>query len=158
MLHHRDDTEHVKAHAPVGNLAAAGLAAHSFVDGLGIGIAFDLSNAAGFLVFIAVVTHDFADGMNTVSFVMRQGDTRGRVLSWLSLDALAPLAGAIVGSSLSISERGLGTLLSLYVGFFLFIGATDLLPEAHEHPSRRRVALTVVGFVATYLIAYAASR
>ncbi len=156
VLHHRDDTEHIRAHAPVGNLAAGGLAVHSFVDGLGIGLAFDLSNAAGFLVFLAVVTHDFADGMNTVSFVLRQGDARGRVLTWLSVDALAPLVGAVVGSSLSISEHSLGVLLSLYVGFFLFMGATDLLPEAHEHPSRRRVALTVAGFAATFLVAYVA--
>jgi zinc transporter ZupT len=61
-----------------------------------------------------------------------------------------------VGSLVSISEEGLGYMLSLYVGFFLFMGATDLLPEAHEHPSRLRVALTVVGFAATFAIAYVA--
>ena len=74
------------------------------------------------------------------------------------LDAIAPLAGAIVGTTVSISETGLGYLLAVYAGFFLFMGATDLLPEAHEHPSGRRVALTVIGFVATAGIAYAASR
>jgi zinc transporter ZupT len=42
------------------------------------------------------------------------------------------------------------------VGFFLFMGATDLLPHAHEHPSRLRVALTVLGFVATFLVSLAA--
>ena len=50
----------------------------------------------------------------------------------------------------------LGYLLSLYVGFFLFMGATDLLPEAHQHPSRLRVALTTAGFVAIFLVAYVA--
>jgi zinc transporter ZupT len=46
----------------------------------------------------------------------------------------------------------------VYAGFFLFMGATDLLPEAHQHASGRRVALTVVGFLATAGVAYAASR
>jgi ZIP family zinc transporter len=131
---------------------------HSFVDGLGIGLAFHLSTGTGLLVFVAVVSHDFADGMNTVSFILRQGGGVRSALRWLALDAAAPLAGAIVGSAIAISERHLGYLLAVYAGFFLFMGATDLLPEAHEHPSRRRVALTVVGFVATAGIAYAASR
>jgi ZIP family zinc transporter len=77
---------------------------------------------------------------------------------WLALDALAPFVGAIVGTVVAINERHLGYLLSVYAGFFLFMGATDLLPEAHAHPSFRRVVLTVTGFVATGGIAYAASR
>ncbi len=68
------------------------------------------------------------------------------------------LLGAIVGSSIAINARHLGYLLAVYAGFFLFMGATDLLPEAHAHPSVRRVALTVAGFVSTAGIAYVASR
>jgi ZIP family zinc transporter len=158
VLHHRDEIAEAQSHAHVGAMGAAGLSAHSFVDGLGIGLAFQLSTATGFLVFLAVVSHDFADGLNTVSFVLRQSEDRRQAIRWLVVDATAPLLGAIVGSLVSISEHGLGYVLSLYVGFFLFIGATDLLPEAHHHghPSRLRVALTVIGFVATFGIAYVA--
>ena len=138
-------------------LGAAGLSVHSFIDGLGIGLAFHLNNATGFLVFLAVVTHDFADGLNTVSFILSQRQSRREAFRWLTIDALAPLVGAIVGSSISISEYGLGHLLAVYAGFFLFMGATDLLPEAHEHPSRLRVALTALGFGATYVIARVAA-
>lgn len=158
VLHHRDDTEHARAHQHIGALGAGGLSIHSFVDGLGIELAFQVSTATGLLVFVAVVSHDFADGMNTVSFILRQsGDVRS-ALRWLSLDALAPLAGAIVGSGVGIGRQHLGYMLAVYSGFFLFMGATDLLPEAHEHPSVRRVALTVAGFVGTAGVAYAASR
>ena len=69
-----------------------------------------------------------------------------------------PLIGATVGSLLSISEHHLGYLLALYVGFFLFIGATDLLPAAHEHPSTKKVALTVAGFVFVFVISLAGAR
>jgi ZIP family zinc transporter len=159
VLHHRDEPEQARAHARVGALAAGGLSAHSFLDGLGIGLAFHLDTATGLLVFLAVVTHDFADGMNTVGFILRQSDDRRSAMRWLSIDALAPLVGAVVGASVAISEQTLGYLLALYAGFFLFMGATDLLPEAHhEHPSRRRVALTTVGFVATWAVAAAAAR
>jgi zinc transporter, ZIP family len=148
VLHHRDEPEQARAHARVGVLGAAGLSAHSFVDGLGIGLAFGIDTATGLLVFLAVISHDFADGLNTVSFILRQSGNRRQAIRWLAVDAIAPLLGAIVGASLSVSEQSLGYLLALYAGFFLFMGATDLLPEAHQHPSRARVGLTVLGFAA----------
>jgi zinc transporter ZupT len=158
VLHHRDDPDEARAHHRVGAFGAAALSVHSFVDGLGIGIAFGVDNLTGVLVFIAVISHDFADGLNTVTFVLRQQGDRRQALRWLAADAAAPFFGAIVGTLLSISERNLAYLLAVYAGFFLFMGATDLLPEAHEHPSRGRVALTTVGFAGTWAIAWVATR
>jgi ZIP family zinc transporter len=156
VLHHRDEDEQVRGHAEVGALGAAGLSVHSFIDGLGIGLAFDVSTATGLLVFVAVITHDFADGLNTVTFVLRQGGSLERARRWLVADALAPVFGAIVGTTLlDVSEEGLGKLLAVYAGFFLYMGATDLLPEAHAHPSWRRVALTLTGFAAIFGVSYA---
>ena len=153
VLHHRDEPEQARAHQQVGVLGAAGLSAHSFIDGLGIGLAFGLDTSTGVLVLVAVLAHDFADGLNTVGFILSQSGDRRTALTWLSIDAVAPLVGAIVGASLSVSEHTLGHLLALYAGFFLFMGATDLLPEAHQHPSRLRVALTGAGFAAIFLVA-----
>ena len=158
VLHHRDEPEQARAHARVGALGAAGLSLHSFLDGLGIGLAFHVNTATGLLVFLAVVSHDFADGMNTVSFVLRQGGDDRSAVRWLAVDAFAPLLGAIVGASVGIADHDLGYVLAAYAGFFLFLGATDLLPEAHSHPSWRRVLLTLAGFAATFVVAYAASR
>ena len=62
VLHHRDDVDQARAHEQVGVLGAAGLSMHSFIDGLGIGLAFGVNTTTGMLVFIAVVAHDFADG------------------------------------------------------------------------------------------------
>ncbi|HEY6835248.1 MAG TPA: ZIP family metal transporter [Gaiellaceae bacterium] len=157
VLHHRDEAEQARAHAKVGALGAAGLSIHSFIDGLGIGLAFHLGTATGLLVFLAVVTHDFADGLNTVNFVLRQSGERSQAIRWLAADAAAPFLGALIGVFIGVSDRTLGQLLAVYAGFFLFMGATDLLPEAHEHPSGKRVALTAAGFVITFLIARAAT-
>jgi ZIP family zinc transporter len=137
-------------------MGAAALSVHSFVDGLGIGFAFHVSNATGFIVFLAVVSHDFADGLNTVSFVLRQSGDRRAALHWLAVDSLAPIAGAAVGMSIALGRTGLGVMLALYAGFFLSMGATDLLPEAHAHPSWRRIALTVLGVAATGAVVWAA--
>ena len=158
VLHHRDDPEQARAHERVGALGAAGLSLHSFIDGLGIGLAFGLDTTTGLLVFVAVVSHDFADGLNTVSFVMRQSGDRKRAIRWLAIDAAAPLLGAVVGAALSVGEEQLGALLAVYAGFFLFMGATDLLPHAHEHPSGKRVLLTVAGFAAILAVSLVATR
>jgi ZIP family zinc transporter len=152
VLHDREEAVETLSGERVGVLGAAGLSAHSFLDGLGIGFAFGVDSATGFLVFIAVISHDFADGLNTVSYVLRRSGNRRTAVKWLTIDALAPLMGAIVGSQVSISEQSLGYILCVYCGIFLYIGASDLLPEAHSHPSWARVALTALGFAVIFAI------
>jgi zinc transporter, ZIP family len=153
VLHHRDEPEQARAHGQVGALGAGALAFHTFTDGLGIGLAFGLDTTTGVLVLIAVISHDFADGINAVTFVLSQGGSRRAALRWLALVAVAPLLGALVGSAIDVSERTLGHLLAVYAGIFLYIGATDLLPEAHSHPSWRRLAVTIAGFAGVFVIA-----
>jgi zinc transporter ZupT len=158
VLHHRDDPDEARAHRRVGALGAGALSLHSFVDGLGIGLAFGVDNVTGFLVFIAVISHDFADGLNTVTFVLRQNGDRRQALKWLAADAAAPFFGAIVGSVVSVSDTGLAYLLAVYAGFFLYVGASDLLPAAHARTSPLRIALTLSGFAVTYAIVAIASQ
>jgi zinc transporter ZupT len=153
VLHHRDDPAQARAHGEVGVLGTVALAFHTFTDGLGIGLAFGLDTETGILVLFAVMSHDFADGINAVTFIMSQGGSRSAAFRWLVLVAVAPLFGAFVGSAVDVSERTLGHLLALYAGIFLYIGATDLLPEAHAHPSGRRVAVTLAGFAGVFVVA-----
>jgi ZIP family zinc transporter len=161
VLHHRDEPAEARTHAPVGALGALGLSLHSFTDGLGIGLAFGLDTTTGVFVLLAVVGHGFADGLNTVTFVLSQSGDRARAMRWLRIDAVAPLLGAMVGSLIGVSDETLGYFLALYAGFFLYMGATDLLPEAHAHDhghgSGVRVALTVAGFAAIYAISLVAA-
>src|SRR5205085_9340645 len=54
----------------VGLVGALGLSFHSFLDGLAIGVGFRAGTEVGFVVLLAVVAHDFADGLNTVTFML----------------------------------------------------------------------------------------
>jgi zinc transporter ZupT len=152
VLHHRDQPADARAHSRVGALGALGLSAHSFIDGLAVGLAFGANTSTGVLVLVAVLSHDFADGLNTVSFVLNQSQNRAQAIRWLIADAVAPPLGATLGVLINVSDATLGHLLSFYAGFFLYMGATDLLPEAHEHASWGRVGLTLLGFAAIFAI------
>ncbi|HEU4706142.1 MAG TPA: ZIP family metal transporter [Solirubrobacterales bacterium] len=152
VLHDRDEAVAALAGERVGVLGAAGLSVHSFVDGLGIGFAFGVDSATGLLVFLAVISHDFADGLNTVSYVLRRSGNRQAAVRWLTIDALAPLLGAVVGTVAHVSDHALGYALCVYCGIFLYIGATDLLPEAHARGSANRVLLTALGFVLIFAV------
>jgi zinc transporter ZupT len=77
-----------------GWLPAGALVAHSFLDGMGIGLAFQLSPALGLAVAATVVAHDFIDGLNTVGLMLMHRTGTAPALGMLALDAVAPLLGA----------------------------------------------------------------
>lgn len=152
VLHHHDSDEHSHVQRR-GVLGAGSLAVHSFIDGIAIGLAFKVSPALGLIVAAAVLAHDFSDGINTVSMIIKSGGDRARALRWLFIDALAPVAGVLVTLLFGVSESQLGLLLALFSGFFLYIGASELLPESHHaHPVRWTTFATLLGMGVMYLI------
>jgi ZIP family zinc transporter len=137
--------------------AAGSFALHSFLDGFAIGVGFQASRAVGISIAVAVLAHDFSDGLNTVSVVLRNGGDRRGAFKWLLVDALAPVAGALTSMALTIPTQGLAVALALFSGFFLYVGGSDLLPESHHgHPRLLTTFATVAGAVCLYFIAQAA--
>lgn len=129
-----------------GTLGAAALALHSFLDGLAIGLAFQVSAGVGAIVATAVLVHDFSDGINTVGLITRAGGHKSRARRWLMLDALAPVLGASSTLFFTVSGSMLAMILALFAGFFLYIGASDLIPESHHgHPRFLTTVMTLVG-------------
>ena len=149
LLHgHHEDTDHLRR----GNLGAGSLSFHSFLDGAGIGLAFKVSAVLGAVVAVGVLTHDFSDGINTVNLVLKNKGERKRALRWLFVDACAPVVGVISTLFFTLQEATLGVLLALFSGFFLYIGASDLLPESHHaHPVMWTTVMTVVGMGVHYV-------
>lgn len=134
-----------------GKLGATALAFHSFLDGVGIGLAFKVSPAVGWVVAAAVLTHDFSDGINTVSMILKNNGKWREALKWLIIDALAPALGVVATLFFTVSEPTLGLILSIFTGLFLYIGASDLIPESHHHhPTIWTTAMTVLGIAALY--------
>ena len=148
--HHHASTN--PANARRGSLGAGSLSVHSFLDGIAIGFAFRASPSVGLVVAAAVLTHDFSDGINTLSIVVKNGGSRRSALLWLLVDALAPVIGIGATMIVHLPARSLDVILALFAGFFFYIGASDLIPESHRsHPKFATTVATVIGAGVLYL-------
>lgn len=138
-----------------GMIGAASFSAHSILDGFAMGVAFQASREIGLIVATAVLAHDFADGLNTVNVVTKNGGSRSFALRWLAVDAAAPVIGAGLSLLIATSAGTLALLLALFCGFFLHIGASGLLPESHRAYSRPATTVATL-FGAGFLYAVTA--
>jgi len=146
LLHVGHEAGHpVERHEHVGAIGAGGMSVHSFLDGIAVGASFHASVELGIIVAVVVILHDFSDGIATVSVLLANGATRAVAFRWLLIDAAAPVLGAIAALFLTIEGPVLGAILGTFVGFFLYVGAAELLPEAHR---KGRGDLVMVGTVA----------
>ena len=154
LIHHSQESEygHHK-HPTVGILSALALSGHSFLDGVGIGLGFQISSVVGILVAIAVISHDFSDGLNTVSLMLAHKNTTSKARMMLLIDAIAPVLGAASTLLFSVPEKVLVIYLGFFAGFLLYIGASDILPEAHaQHSSKWTILMTIIGVSFIFLI------
>jgi zinc transporter ZupT len=134
-----------------GALGAGSLSVHSFLDGFAIDLAFKVSAAVGAIVSAAVLAHDFSDGINTVGIILRNKGNNRSAFGWLLIDAAAPVVGAASTVMLHFRQDALGLCLALFAGVFLYIGASDLLPESyHDHPTTGTTAMTMLGVLTVY--------
>lgn len=148
---HEEDYEEHK-HPAVGMTSALALIGHSFLDGLAIGFAFETSSTIGIVVALAIIAHDFADGLNTVSIMFAHENTKKHTIAFLVLDALAPTAGALATLFFTLQESTLLVYLGFFAGFLLYIGASEILPEAHsKHSSWKTVFATILGATTLYI-------
>lgn len=146
----RDAKNVTRDEQELGVLSAAGLCVHSFLDGVAIGVGFQTSAALGFLIAMGTIAHDLSDGLNTVTIVLAHGNSRQRAMFWLAVDMLAPVLGA--ATTLLVNLDGLlPFVLAFFAGSFLYIGASDLLPEAKEHDSPLVGVATATGMLAIFV-------
>jgi len=139
----------------VGLVGAIGLSFHSFLDGLAIGVGFKAGNEVGVVVLLAVLAHDFADGLNTVTFMLATRNSKWRTGMLLLIDAIAPVLGALCANILDIDPRMLAFQLSFFAGFLLYLGASDLLPHVHEKPRFALIGSTLAGLITAGAIVFA---
>jgi zinc transporter ZupT len=124
----------------IGPSAVIGMALDNVVDGASIAVGYLIQPILGFIITLAVVLHEIPQGI-TSAVIMREANwSRARVFVVLGLaGALYPIGALVAGW---LPEHLLHSALAFIAGDFIYIGASDLLPEAH-----RRFNAWVIGSV-----------
>ncbi len=140
-------------HPALGTARAIALTGHSFLDGLSIGVAFQISSAVGTAVAIAVIGHRFADGFDTTTFMLFHQNKLSHIRKWLAVVIVMPIIGGLVSLGFELSSKTLAIYLGFFAGFILYIAASNLLPQAHsKESSRLSTVLTVAGVVFMFIV------
>lgn len=122
-----------------------GIAAESLIDGVAIAVGFRTSPTLGLLLALAVFLHEAPRGFATATIMRQAGYKDKRTWLVILVDAgFAPLGVLIAGF---IPSPAFEPLLGFTAGVFLYVGASDLLPEAHKRFNLRGIVATLAGAV-----------
>jgi ZIP family zinc transporter len=145
-----------ETHQHLGIAGAAGMGIHSFLDGVALAAGLAVGGPLAIVIATVVIVHRFSDGIGVISFLLASRTPSRTAYRWLTLVALAPIGGVLLGFMLDVPDEALGAILAFFAGFFLYVGAAELLPEAHRHDQSRLVVVaTIAGAVAIYLFSVA---
>lgn len=149
-IHHHSE-DHCANPGHKGEIGATTLVIHSLIDGLIIGLSFKVSVNVGWIVSSAVLVHKFSDGINTVSTLLSGGAHKKKALNWLVLAVIAPVVGLLISQFIYLEKAQLGSILGFFAGLFIYLGASDLVPESHhKHPTVWTTASTILGIALIY--------
>jgi zinc and cadmium transporter len=147
---HRGDP---RAREPMTYLILIGDAAHNFLGGLEVASAWLLSPPAGIMAWIAAAAHEIPQELGDFGVLVHGGWPRRRALLWNLLSALTFPLGGVVAWVLSRDLQVAGFVL-FAAGNFIYIAASDLIPEIKEEKSPRGAALHLGCFLGGVLLMY----
>ena len=155
--------EHTDSHkASQRTMIVLGDVTHNAIDGLAIGAAFLVSIPTGIITTLAVAAHEIPKELGTFAFMLSRG-WRGRMVILANLlTAVATIvAAAIVYSIGSVADAFVAPLIAITAGFFIYIAASDIIPDIHEQPRKIgtiQAGMLVLGIafvgLAIYVLAY----
>jgi zinc and cadmium transporter len=139
------------ARQPLALLILLGDALHNFIGGLGIASTFVMNPAAGVAAWIAALAHELPQELGDFAILLHSGWSPRAALRWNFISALTFPLGAVVAWLLAqtVSVAGLVLFAS---GNFLYIAASDLVPEIKTSTSWQSAALSYGWFSAGLLL------
>jgi ZIP family zinc transporter len=154
LVHQGEESEYgPHRHPKLGVARAIALAGHSFLDGLSIGVGFQVSTSVGYAVSLAVIGHRFADGFDTTSFMIFHGNKLTRIKKLLGVVVIMPVLGGLASLLVSFSEGALAVYLGLFAGILMYIASSNILPQAHAKDfSSKLIGLTLLGVAAMFVL------
>jgi len=151
---HREDIEELPAIPGRANtnefvyLNLVGDAIHNFIDGLVIAVSFMANHAVGVATTIAVIFHELPQEMGDYGILIYGGFSRRKALALNFGAALTVMLGGVTALFIIASVEAVsGFLIAFAAGGFIYLGASELIPELHEEKTLRRSVVQFVAFL-----------
>ncbi|MFT7183869.1 MAG: zinc and cadmium transporter [Oceanicoccus sp.] len=143
------DHDHV-----LGPVASLGILVHSILDGITIAIGFEIDPSIGIITAIAVMVHELPEGIFTISILLHSHMNKKKAILWTFAVALATPLGTLATLVLfpNLGVETLGTLLAIAAGSFIYVSASDLIPESHKSRSISTGIFMIIGLVLMYFV------
>ena len=136
-------------------LVLAGDGIHNFVDGVAIAVAFLVSIPLGIVTTIAVASHEIPQEIADMGVLLANGLSRTRATVFNFLSAMTALLGALIAfTSATLIENYLYFFLAIAAGHFIYIAASDLIPEIHENGATKNKYMTILLFFSGIIVVY----
>ncbi len=156
-LHHHEGHEGTLQKTTI-PLVVFGDTIHNFIDGVAIAAAYLVSPGLGFTVAFSTFLHETPHEIGDFGVLISRGWSRKKTFITNIFSALATIPGALMVFYLfpNASEGSVAWLLAVAAGVFLYLGASDFLPEIGEHDNKRdtflKVLLVIIGVFSIYFI------
>jgi len=139
---------------PLTYLILIGDGLHNFIGGLAIAGTFLVDIRLGILAWLAAVAHEVPQELGDFGVLIHGGWSKFRALAFNVLSALTFLLGGLIAYALSFNFD-VAFLVPFAAGNFIYIGATDLVPEVNKHRAFRNNLVHFFAFVSGILIVLA---
>lgn len=153
FLHWHHCHRPVAAHRPLGYLILVADGLHNLIGGLAVGSAFVVDHRLGVVTWLVAAAHEVPQELGDFGILIHSGWDRRRALLYNVASALTFLLGSLAAYALSGSVD-VAILVPFAAGNFVYIAATDLLPEITSSPTAREKAVLSVGFAAGLLLLF----
>ena len=145
-FHYGEETHHDEfVSARTGYSVLGGLSVHALYDGVAIGSGIVVSEALGWLIFLAVFLHKAPEGFTMASVMLASGRSRRAAVSAAVARAVASIAGVLV---IELAPRWMPYGPPVSAGVALYVGASDLVPEVNREPGIRMALVFFLGVAA----------
>ena len=135
------------------NLIGDGI--HNFIDGLIIAASFVINFPLGIATTIAVIAHEIPQELGDFGVLVYGGFTKLKALFFNFLTALTAILGAVIGFFLAGSVEGfVPFLIPFAAGGFIYIAASDLVPELHKEADLKKSILSFIFFLLGIIFMY----
>jgi len=156
FLHHHDEDAVSKDSSELKiptSLLLFGDALHNFIDGASIATSFLVSFPLGLVTSITVFVHEIPHELGDFGILIHKGWGRGRVLWFNVATGFAAVIGAVLAFYLgNVFDKAVPVLLAITTGNFLYLSATNLIPEIHNKAKQSLAVKETVFFLLGILL------